>query len=333
MLKLVSYLRASKKYPLFRDAGLLAGGRGIIYRRKKFRSFWNSHLERSRAFVRDHVGTGDTLTILGAGSLFDIDLEHLVDRYKKITLVDADPLLLPRWREEARPYKGCEFEFLLRDISGGLIPVQREILQKASSGLNCAETVSALRELQLPPPDPFPPSDIIISLNILSQLPFGVEEITKTTLHRFFSKRLVAEHLDERNEGFAHLANAVIKNHLTSLNSSLSLRILLLTDVEYLFYSMIGKRAVEDNLLVLSAGEVILNPSLHGVVKRVEKMDALYETNLLDERFQKEIFSNYEIVHRDPWLWDVLPEATGEIHKVVPFLLERVNSRPSNQPL
>jgi len=71
---------------------LLAAQIGIRHRVKRCRAAWNGHLEECRKFVADSVGAlpaAENLVILGSGHLNDFDLQFLLRRFQKITLVDA----------------------------------------------------------------------------------------------------------------------------------------------------------------------------------------------------------------------------------------------------
>jgi len=71
---------------------LLAAQIGIRHRVKRCRAAWNGHLEACRKFVADSVGAlpaAENLVILGSGHLNDFDLQFLLRRFQKITLVDA----------------------------------------------------------------------------------------------------------------------------------------------------------------------------------------------------------------------------------------------------
>ena len=71
---------------------LLAAQIGIRHRAKRCRAAWNGHLEACRKFVADSVGAlpaDENLVILGSGHLNDFNLQFLLRRFQKFTLVDA----------------------------------------------------------------------------------------------------------------------------------------------------------------------------------------------------------------------------------------------------
>ena len=75
-----------------RTNGLLAAQIGIRHRARRCRSSWKPHLEACRKYVANAVGSrtaDENLVILGSGHLNDFDLQFLLLRFQKITLVDA----------------------------------------------------------------------------------------------------------------------------------------------------------------------------------------------------------------------------------------------------
>lgn len=75
-----------------RTKGLLAAQIAIRHRARRCRAAWKPHLEACRDFVAKSVGLEaalENLVILGSGHLNDFDLPFLLQRFQKITLVDA----------------------------------------------------------------------------------------------------------------------------------------------------------------------------------------------------------------------------------------------------
>lgn len=75
-----------------RTKGFLAAQIAIRYRARRCRVAWKPHLESCRNFVAKSVGAEaalENLIILGSGHLNDLDLPFLLQRFQKITLVDA----------------------------------------------------------------------------------------------------------------------------------------------------------------------------------------------------------------------------------------------------
>lgn len=75
-----------------RQRGLLAAQIAIRHRAIRCRSAWKPHLDACRKFVSDSLGSASrdkSLIILGSGHLNDFDLPFLLQRFERITLVDA----------------------------------------------------------------------------------------------------------------------------------------------------------------------------------------------------------------------------------------------------
>lgn len=112
---------------------------------------WDQHLSKSKLLVAEFlakVGNVKSILILGAGRLYDCDLEMLSSFTEKIILLDADPRAKNSWPKSVR---GVTVQGLCQDVTG----VFRE--------WKCGDYI-------LPKEPNFPSADIIISLNLKSQL-------------------------------------------------------------------------------------------------------------------------------------------------------------------
>lgn len=126
------------------------------YRRNK--ASWQPHLENTRRFilsVAENTAKKDRITILGSGLLLDVPLKELSRLFKEVVL--ADIIHLPETRKTAKKFKNVRL--LEHDASG----ISERIFMNIREGV-----------MKLPEPMPRLPeneADLVVSLNLLSQLP------------------------------------------------------------------------------------------------------------------------------------------------------------------
>lgn len=139
--------------------GYLTDQKGIINRYLREGGAWDTHLLRSKEYIKRAVGhyKPEVVTILGSGWLLDVPLEELVETVNTINLVDINH---PR-QIRARVEKMGNVNLITSDVTGGLMDV---IWQKRKrSTLN-------LDEISIPIYNPEYNTGLIISLNLLTQL-------------------------------------------------------------------------------------------------------------------------------------------------------------------
>jgi hypothetical protein len=161
-------------------------------RGNRCRAAWRHHVECTRSLILEAVDRRTergTVLIIGSGLLFDIPLAELSRRFRHVVLVDV----FHRWivRKEARRYPNVRLRQL--DVTG----VLKQVHAQARGG-------QALESTECKP-DFFLNDDIdlVISVNILSQLPvlpnsYASRWIKKSNNGQIkaFSRRLVIKHLD-----------------------------------------------------------------------------------------------------------------------------------------
>lgn len=158
----------------FRPRGVLSRAipqsyqRGIARRYAANRGGWQAHAERTKSVVQ-HFAEGLTsrhITVLGSGWLFDCPVRELLNAGFTLTLVDIahPPQVVLQWKGA----KGIEFQEL--DVTGGLL----ELLYSTRR----MEVPAALDGIQglSPTPNSLDIGGAAISLNLLSQLPYPLQE-------------------------------------------------------------------------------------------------------------------------------------------------------------
>jgi hypothetical protein len=157
-------------------------------RHRRCRAAWAPHLAQSRQAIERAVerpASRRTVVVLGSGRLLDVPLELLARSFRRVVLVDTIHPLSARLRTRRYP----NVELAAADVSGVL-----------------AELVRAKPGDALPAPRPFAPIhepdvDLVISLNLLSQLGVLPEEWLEPRIGADKAARLSAAltkaHLDD----------------------------------------------------------------------------------------------------------------------------------------
>lgn len=128
-------------------------------RHRRNRAAWRPHLDASRAFVlaaADRCPRRDAVAVYGAGLLLDVPLAELASRFRHVYLVDI--VFLREARRKARRHANVTL-------------VEHDATNVAEALHRSARQGGA----RLPEPAPAPPecvrrADLVVSLNILSQL-------------------------------------------------------------------------------------------------------------------------------------------------------------------
>lgn len=142
-----------------RRAGLLTESVGLWSRGRRQRAAWAGHEKQCHAIVENAVafcGNRRTVAVLGSGLCRDIPMPTLLAAFDRVLLVDAVHLPAVKLRYGRHPKIG----FLARDLSGALdwMMGQADARRDPLADLRMDETI-----------------DLVISANMLSQLPIGPE--------------------------------------------------------------------------------------------------------------------------------------------------------------
>lgn len=215
LVDLVHYLTlpaplAHRRFGYVRDSVWLRS------RSRRCRAAWAPHLAAARAVVRDAVagspGRGIAV-VLGSGLLDDVPLPDLAAAFRRVVLVDA----VHPWTARRQACRFANVTLLTRDLSGAL-----PLLSGRADDLVPA----------LPPVCSDAETDLVVSANLLSQLPIlPVERIAGRCPQTAdaFGRRIVAQHLDAL--------------------SGLRARICLVTDVEAVEEDRAGRVVARTDLL------------------------------------------------------------------------------------
>ena len=171
------------------EMGLLREMLGIRQRWEKHRESWEPHCRRSRQIVLDAAARcprRQRAVVLGSGWLHDVPLAELASLFSEVTLVDLFHPRLTREAVKAFP----NVRLVAADVTGS-VEGAYQAARKRNTPLHCA-TPSLLLGEEI---------DLVVSLNLLSQLPCMPEwYLRKAKSHdeptiAAFARRLIEAHL------------------------------------------------------------------------------------------------------------------------------------------
>ena len=139
--------------------GYVREARLIARRGRELAPAWREHLENTRTTIEqsiDQCKSHGTVCIVGSGNLLDVPIETLSQAFSKVLLLDI--VHMQKTREAARPY--ANVELVAADVTG----VSKAVFDRARR-----KDVSVLPK-SMPPNIGTGPIDLIISVNLLSQL-------------------------------------------------------------------------------------------------------------------------------------------------------------------
>ena len=137
---------------------------GFIVRHLNQETGWNSHLEKCRNFIMKalEIYKPGKVTVLGSGWLLELPLTEMLEKVKKVCLVDI--IQPPEVMRQVRNLSGVEIK--TEDLSGGLI----DELWRKTSRVPFFRKLKSLDDISIPEYKPDSDPGMVISLNILTQL-------------------------------------------------------------------------------------------------------------------------------------------------------------------
>lgn len=269
-------------------------------------AYWNPHLKSSKnAQQRWASGcSGQEVAILGAGRLLDVAVDPLSQSFKRLWLIDADPLSVPSWRSSTAPVR-----WDLADLSGVLKLWTKTIEATTGSWETFLKTIEALPR---PKAAYFPvQADGVVSLNLLTQIPVVRQDILEEILLARFGKTFVQTREPQWLRAFSNGARWLVEQHLEFWAKSRAENILIISDLEYLSYGLDpfpqhgaptsgrwdGEWHAEQGI------RYTLDPALFG----------------LD--LDKQLPPAYSLAWKESWLWHIAPlglenKLHGTVHRV-----------------
>ncbi len=299
-MNIIEYLRyhiESWRNPTRKD--FINGGYGISERYKRCERYWAPHLKLSKEFIAAALGglERSEILILGAGRLLDVPLLQASSHARRITLVDADPAAVSSWKAAQRKVPPTtELCQILADVSGRLDRWTAALsAQPRDISLQAAEkTLRSLLAPSEPPLLPASPSECVVSVNLLSQIPIFWEDRVRAAWPHLAQgpEDLFAPPLEQ---ALTETKSRLIDEHLSMLERLSTSRIVLLSDLLFHYYTK-------------------------------DQSDWRTEPAL---GFERDItIHGFNLVKKDSWLWHLAPQGIerteyGEIHTVGAFDLRR----------
>ena len=218
--ELISYFFHALCCPKYlREMGILQELIGVEARAGRLRYDWQEHLDLTKSFILDQASESrrNKVVIIGAGLLNDIPIKELSERFREVVLVDL--IFMQSTINSIKYFDNVSFVEL--DISSNLKTLY-EAVQEFKSTKNIQEFNARINSLINFVPDFFLADadvDLVISLNLLSQLPLCAEQ--------WLAKQKI-------DFDFSCFYKSLIKNHLEYLKrlNSKKKNILLITDTQ-----------------------------------------------------------------------------------------------------
>ncbi|MCE3010282.1 MAG: hypothetical protein LW875_06700 [Proteobacteria bacterium] len=115
---------------------------------------WSTHLKKCHDFFKSEIPlSAKSVTILGSGLLSEVPKDFLIERFEEIHLVDmVHPRAVRKWAEAHRQVRLVEM-----DVTGVLTQLEYKV---------------PLRKIHFKPIAPWPVADLVVSANLISQLPY-----------------------------------------------------------------------------------------------------------------------------------------------------------------
>lgn len=157
LFELYQHLRTPCPRPV-KEMGYLKELIGMAARGQRCRKAWAPHLQHCRDWIVQAMGDcpiRGKVVVLGSGLLNDVPIDELSQGFERVRLVDI--LHLPVVKKALKAYENVEL--VEQDISGLVEPLYRHI----KNGVPLEIPAKA----NIPAED----ADLVISLNVLSQLP------------------------------------------------------------------------------------------------------------------------------------------------------------------
>lgn len=257
---------------------------GIKHRSNIYKNAWKSHLENSKQAIRDtfleDLKHGKTLSVLGCGELLDFPSDIFSEFKSQIYLIDKSKEALSRFSKNTIIY---DLTGSLDNWSSYLHELKtNDITSFLSEVTNLPQKIPLLK-------DPSFKDELVLSLNLMSQLPVYWQDSVFSIVDQKFSKQVAIDNETEILKALLPSFQKLIKSHLHSLiPSSRHKKSLLITDTHYLYYS-------------------IKNGELN------EVMDALHGISI-----EMELQNKCKYILLPKWQWNIVPHT---IHKVMALKL------------
>ena len=334
--ELLKLLLAAITYPQLFKLSIPQQGLGLKRRYETCHHYWVEHLQNNKDFQNQAIkyfaeqqnnDQINSLLLLGAGRLYDVDVSLLKKHIKKIILQDADPLCLSYWIK-AFNHHSSQNIYNIKDLTSCFYPWYQKIKQLNKADL-LTEFQAFGKNVSSHSTTALPQVDIIFSQNILSQLPLYFIEATKAAIKKSRIKKSInPEYYDKL---YLLAQEFFIYQHLQSLNESKAKMILLIADISCCEYSIENS----DKFDIVTAPPVeYQNQRWVASNNSAEKLLSASYTNLLEPALDLNkielIMNNYKSIFKNNWVWHISPQgleqkSKGFAHALQALCLWKIN--------
>lgn len=206
--ELFTYLQNTPKLKEAKTFGHLTESISLLSREKRCKKNWQSHRLQCQQFILESIKKAknyESVLILGSGPLHEIPIDQLAREFKQVVLVDIVHL---RSTKKKVSHLG-NIEFIEHDVS----EVEHHLRTKG-------ELLDII-------PSSFINNDwgLVLSVNIMSQLPIHIENFIQKKLQNKFNQEDIENYLKK-----------ITENHFKYLSSFTS-PVILITDITTLYYN------------------------------------------------------------------------------------------------
>jgi hypothetical protein len=184
LLEWIEFLR-TRSSKVAKDWGFTYQNVSLKFRSRRCQKAWLPHVEQSHQLIKEHISMvkPKSVLILGSGLLLEIPIEALLKSCEKIYLVD----LVHAGSVRAIAKRHPQIELIEQDISAVL-----GFVKKGQSPFQ----VSSVPWKHLPPWK-LPKVDLVISANLMSQIPLIISESVamSSAAYKDFARKLRDEHI------------------------------------------------------------------------------------------------------------------------------------------
>ena len=359
ILSLVQRALAKLRFPQATRLGFVDSGLGIAYRWRNWRRFWEPHVQATLECQSNWAssikssGPLESLTVLGAGRLIDLNHTQLLEGLQKLTLVDADPLVKPTWEKLAARFPNLRLDSQILDLTGKLALWASELdrlLLSPNSDTKEVRWNGVLTEIfNLPQTRSrleFSASNFfnlnaraVLSLNLLSQLPIQWQMFVEHRLITAFGQAWTDQRQSQWLKACGPCGLMLVDDHLALLNASGAEHLLLITDLEFIEYrgtkpyrrrSPITPPAVWREIETHSGREFLAlgrwekSPEFEDLPVSWELYSSLHGRDLELLSTLNKSFSAYQLRASKTWTWHIAPlglahPEIGYVHRVRAF--------------
>jgi len=284
-------------YPGSKD--FLDMGLGISARYARCESYWRRHLDNSKNFqlaaierLCDTSDWGGRIAVLGSGRLFDVPLRELLPNSKSIALYDADPSAILSNRLSV--FQGrSKLSFHCTELTGSLQSWSDRLaafLQAERSVRSIEKLVEFIKTLKVENPVTLSGYDLVISLNLLSQIPLYWRDRVFSAIWKFWQLEIDEDSCDpDLMQALNGVMQLLQRDHLRLIAAAASRKVVLITDSHFNYYQ-------RDKSAWLVHDALLVNPA-------------------------EELQASFVPEHSKCWLWHIAPqgieqESYGVIHRV-----------------